>query len=70
VLGFTPTFGQSRGATKKVDEDIVMLFNNIIELKSGKTSTPNFISLVEDQTLDGRLVTIITIKALMEKNGG
>ncbi len=55
---------------KKVDGDVVMLFNNTIELKSGETSTPNSISLVEDQTLDGRHNTIITIEALMEEDGG
>ncbi len=53
-----------------MDGDIVMLFNNNIELKSGETSTPNFISLVEDQTLDGRLVIIVTIEAFMKEDGG
>ncbi len=53
-----------------MDGDVVTLFNNIVEHKSGETSTPNFISLVEDQALDGRLITIVTSEAIVEEDGG
>jgi len=55
---------------KKVDKDVVMLSNNTIEQNSGETSTLNFISLLEDQTLDGWLVTTITSEALVQEDGG
>jgi hypothetical protein len=42
-----------------------MLFNNIIEQKNGETSTPNFISLVDDQ-----LVITIINETFVEQNGG
>jgi hypothetical protein len=46
-----------------------MLFNNTIEQKNGETSTPNFISLVDDQTLDGLVIAIIN-ETFVEENGG
>jgi len=52
-----------------VDGDVVTLSNNTIERKSGETSTPNFISLVEDQTSNGRLITTITNEAIVEEDG-
>jgi hypothetical protein len=52
------------------DGDVITLSNNIVEQKSGETSTPNSISLVEDQTLDGQHITTITIEDLLEKDGG
>jgi hypothetical protein len=53
-----------------VDGDVVTLSNSTIEQNSGETSTLNSISLVEDQTLDGRLVTTFTSEALVEEDGG
>jgi hypothetical protein len=49
------------------DGDVITLSNSIVEQKSGETSTPNSISLVEDQTLDGQHITTITP---LEKDGG
>jgi hypothetical protein len=53
-----------------VDGDVVTLFNSTIEQNSGETLTLNFISLVENQTLDGWLVTIVTNETLVEEDGG
>ncbi len=50
--------------------DVVTLSNNTIEWKSGETSTPNFISLVEDQTSNGGLITTVTNEAIVEEDGG
>jgi hypothetical protein len=52
------------------DGDVITLSNNIVEQKSGETSTPNLISLIEDQTLDGQHIIAITIEDLLEKDGG
>jgi len=60
----------SRPQIKKVDGDVVMLFNNTIEQKNGETSIPNSVSLVDDQTLDGQLVIAITNETFVEEDGG
>ncbi len=53
-----------------MDGDVVTLSNSIGEQNSGETSTLNSISPIEDQALDGRLVTIVTNEALWKNMGG